>query len=150
MVRAGSSKSLATAHLNEQSLRIGQRVASCVDNPRLAPMFAAFATDEAALHANGRSRRHGAKVIDLHLSGHGGQTLGSYRLAHRLVQQRGDDAAMQITGGTLEAIRNRNRANHASVLGKQEFKAKAGCIGRAAAEAAALGLVRHGGEFIDR
>jgi len=145
MVRAGSSKSLATAHLNEQSLRIGQRVASCVDNPRLAPMFAAFATDEAALHANGRSRRHGAKVIDLHLSGHGGQPLGSYRLAHRLVQQRGDDAAMQITGRALEAVWNRGQAHHSSVLGKQKLQMQATGISRPAAKAAVLRLVRHGG-----
>jgi len=40
------SKSLAAVHLDEQSLAIGQRVASRVDNPRLAPMFAALAADQ--------------------------------------------------------------------------------------------------------
>ena len=57
---------------------------------------------------------------------------------------------MQITGRTLEAIRNRGQANHRAILGEQELQMQTNRIGRAAAEAAVLGGMRHGGQFFGR
>jgi len=51
---------------------------------------------------------------------------------------------------TLEAFRNCRQANHAPVLGEQEFKTQAYSVGRAAAEAAVLSHVLHGGQFFSR
>jgi len=72
----------------------------------------------------GAFRVYGTKVVDLHLAGHGRQPRARMGLAHRLVQQRGDDAAMQVTGRALEAVRNRRQANHAPVLGNQNSRCK--------------------------
>ena len=118
---------------------------SCVENPGFAPVFAALAANQAALHANLRSRGYWPKVVDLHPAGHGRQPPRANGLAHDLVQQRGDDAAMQVAGRTLETVRNRRKANHAPIFGKQKLEVQAGRIGRAAAKATVLAGVRHRG-----
>ena len=63
-------------------------------------------------------------------------------LTHGLVEQRGDDAAMQVSGMTLEGCGNCGHRNHTVVLGKKEFEAQAGGVGRTASETAVLGGVR--------
>ena len=42
--------------------------------------------------------RHGAEVIDLHVAGHGEDVEGAVELAHRFVEERGYDAAMDVAG----------------------------------------------------
>jgi hypothetical protein len=57
---------------------------------------------------------------------------------------------MHVPRRPFEAIWNRRHANDTIIFCKKEFKKQAGSVGRAAAEAAALSLVRHWGQFPDR
>lgn len=69
-------------------------------------MLAAFAANDPPLDANGLTGRNWALVINLHLSRHCSQAACADCLAHRLVQQRSNDAAVQITHWAFEVVRN--------------------------------------------
>ena len=49
----------------------------------------------------------GRQVVDLHVAGHGSETAGANGLAHDFVEQRGDDAAVQVAGVAFECVRHR-------------------------------------------
>ena len=101
-------------------------------------MLALLAADDAALDANRDVTGNGAEVIDFHLPRHGRIAQGAHCFAHGLVEQRGDDAAMQVAGMALESIGDGGKAHDGAVGSEQELEVQPGGIGRAAAEAAVL------------
>ena len=66
-----------------------------------------FAADDAAFNAQRRAGRDGAQEIDFHVTGHGGEAAGANGLAHGLVKQSGNDAAVQVAGMALEGFWDR-------------------------------------------
>ena len=46
----------------------------------------------------GLIERHGPEVIDLHVAGHGEDVERAIELAHGLVEERGDDASVDVAG----------------------------------------------------
>jgi len=141
---------VARADLDEEALCAGQDVASCAEDSGFGPVLAAFTAEQPAFQADRRSGVHWAQVFDIHLPGHSRKAAHPYRFAHRLIEQRGDDAAMHVAGWALEALRHRERADHASIFGLKETEAQTVVIGRAASKAAALGLVRDWGKVLRR
>ncbi len=99
-------------------------------------MLAAFAASHFSFDAQGRGRGYGTQIIDLDMARHGGQTLGAHGLAHGLVEQGGDDAAVQAAGMAFEGMRDDCEADHAAIRGVQEFQAQPRGIGLAAAKTA--------------
>ena len=69
-------------------------------------MLAAFAADDPSFDANGLPGGNRALVINLHLSRHCDQAACADCFAHRFVQQRSNDAAMQKADWAFEVVRN--------------------------------------------
>jgi hypothetical protein len=76
------------------------------------------------------------------LASHGRPATGANGLAHGFIEQRGDDAAMDITGRALKSIRHRLKADNGAIFGEQKFELQSGGIGWSAAKTAILGCVR--------
>ena len=82
-------------------------------------MFAAVAADYFAFHPDRGARRDRAAVVDLHMARHGSEAPGANCFAHRLIEERSDDAAVQKTVRTLELIGDGRRA-YDGVIGREE------------------------------
>jgi hypothetical protein len=94
-------------------------------------------------------KRDGAEVVDLHVAGHGEDVEGAVELAHGLVEERGDDAAVDVAGRALvhavelEVTGGGDGVGVRCVGGEDEVKALG--IGGTAAEAVVGALVDGGG-----
>jgi hypothetical protein len=90
----------------------------------------------------------GAEVIDLHVAGHGEDVERSAELAHGLIQEGGDDAAMEEAGGTFIGARKLDRCGGLGVGGIDgvdlEVQMEALWVVRSAGEAV-VGLLIDGG-----
>src|SRR5258708_6208322 len=67
--------------------------------------LAAFAAEVAADEDERLVERGRAEVVDLHVAGHGEDVEGAVEFAHGLVEERGDDAAVDVAGRAfVEAV----------------------------------------------
>lgn len=91
----------------------------------------------------------GFEVVDLHVAGHGEDVERAVELAHGLVEERGDDASVDVAGRPLvhavelEVTGGGDGGGVRGVGGEDEVKALG--IGGAAAEAVVGALVDGGG-----
>lgn len=102
-------------------------------------MLAQLATDDPALDADRDAAGNGTAVIDLHLPRHCGLAQGAHRLAHCLIQQCGDNSAVQVSGMALEIFAHGRKTHDGAVGRNQKPEVQPGGVGRATAEAAVLG-----------
>ncbi len=93
--------------------------------------------------------RGGPEVVDLHVAGHGEDVEGAVELAHGFVEERGDDAAVDVAGWAfvhaveLEVCGGGDVFGVGGVGGEDEVEALR--VGGAAAEAVVGALVDGGG-----
>lgn len=59
----------------------------------------------------------GAEVVDLHVAGHGEDVQGAVKLGHGLVEEGGDDAAVDVAGRALVNSGERNSGRGGDVGG---------------------------------
>src|ERR1700729_1864057 len=90
----------------------------------------------------------GAKVVDLHVAGHGEDVEGAVEFAHGLVEERGDDATVNVTRRTFVHAVELNFGGGCDVcwigcVGGED-KVEALWVGRAAAETVVGALVDGG------
>src|SRR3984957_1810033 len=109
-------------------------------------MLTRLEANDAAFDANRRSTGNGAKVVDLESFRHRGPPRGGTSFAHGLIEQRGDDAAVQIAGRALKGVRNNRKAYESSVFRAKEFEVHTVLICRAATEASVVSRVGEGRE----
>jgi len=113
-------------------------------------MLARLVANHAALDANWRSTGNRAEVVDLDLARHRGFAPSPHCLAHGLIEQRGDNAAVQIAGMAVEGAGDGGKAHNGAVVRKQEFEAQSILICLSAAEAAVSGRMSKGREVFVR
>jgi hypothetical protein len=93
--------------------------------------------------------RHGAEVIDLHVAGHGEDVEGAVKLAHGLVEECGDDAAVNVAGRAFMHAVELDLCGGGDVVGVGcvggEGEVEALGVGGAASEAVIGALVDGGG-----
>ena len=93
--------------------------------------------------------RYWAEVIDLHVAGHGEDVEGAVELAHGLVEECGDDAAVDVAGWALVHAVDLNVCGCGDVFGVRciggEGEVETLGIGGAAAEAVVGALIDGGG-----
>ena len=93
-------------------------------------------------------QRGGAEVVDLHVAGHGEDVEGAVEFAHGLVEERGDDATVNVTRRTFVHAVELNFGGGCDVcwigcVGGED-KVEALWVGGAAAEAVVGALVNGG------
>ena len=107
--------------------------------------LAALAAEVAAGEDKRLVEGDGAKVVDLHVAGHGEDVKGAVEFAHGLVEERGYDASVDVPRGTfVEAVELEMSGGDGDlgvgcVSGEDEMQAL--WVGGAAAEAMAGALV---------
>ncbi len=93
--------------------------------------------------------RHGPEVIDLHVAGHGEDVERAIELAHGLVEERGDDASVDVAGRAFMHAIELDVCGGGDVVGVGcvggEGEVQALGVGGAAAEAVVGALVDGGG-----
>ena len=115
-----------------------KRLALLVADSRVCPAFASLGANDAALQSNWLGTGHWQQVINLEVARHGGDSRGAHSLAHRLIEERGDNAAVQVAGVAAEVIGDGSVADDQTIVGDQELKLQSMRINGAAAEAAVL------------
>ena len=97
----------------------------------------------------GLIERYGSEVVDLHVTGHGEDVEGAVEFAHGLVEERGDDAAVDIAGRAFVHAIELKVAGCGDSVGVGgvgcEGEVEALGVGGAAAEAVIGALVDGGG-----
>ncbi len=136
---------------DEQGRRRSKDHSIGIQNPRLSPVFPSLAAAHPALQPNRRAARHRAQVFHLHLASHRRHSSRTIGLAHRLVQQGRDDAAMQITGRSFILVCHRCVRDHRPRSGfsanHRERQAKPHRVPGSAAEAVILSAVKQRRRF---
>lgn len=122
-------------------------MAAAIQDAGLGPVLAAFAYQQPALNANGRTGMNRAVIVDLKAGGHGGISGGADGFTHGLVQHGGDDAAMDVGGWPLEFGRDRGQTYHAASGSRLKMKAKPIGIRGAASETVVLWKAGDGGRL---
>ena len=110
------------------------------------PMFAALTAKDAALEPNRRARGHGAFVVNFHVAGHAHYLVRADGLAHGLIEQSGDDAAVHVAARAFIRIGNLRKAYYRTVVGKHEIEMQSGWTFLTAAEASVLRRVWQWGQ----
>lgn len=136
----------ACADFDEQSLALREYASFLIDDARFGPMFSRLVANHAALDTNWRSTGNRQEVVDLHLARHRCAALGADRLAHGFIEQRSDNAAVQIAGMAVECAGNDGKAHDGTVVGEQEFETQPISICLSTAEAAVIGRMGKGCE----
>ena len=112
-----------------------------IENAALRPMLALHAADDPALDANRDAAGNRVPVIDLDVPCHRALAQGAQSLAHCLIQQCGDNSAMQVSGMALEIFAHGRKTHDGAVGRDQKLEVHPSGVGRATAEAAVLGRV---------
>ena len=122
-----------------------------VGMPDLGQMeeLSTFTAYVAAKEGEGLVERNGAKVVDFHVSGHSEDVERTIEFTHGLVEQRGDDAAVNVAGRafvrTVEAELGGGDGDGGVRGVGREDEVEALRIGGAATEAVVRALVDGGG-----
>src|SRR5580658_307251 len=109
-------------------------------------MLAPFVMGHAALEPDRRPGRHRPQIIDLHVPRHCPHAAYPDRLAHHFIQQRSDNAAMDVAYRAFKCIRHCRKTHDRVIFGKEEFEMQSYGVGLAAAETAVLRGVGHRGQ----
>lgn len=138
---------------DEEALGAGEDCAVGVVDLGLVEELAALAAEVAAGEHEQLVERGGAKVIDLHVAGHGEDAEGTVELAHGLVEQGGDDASMNVAGRAFVKLRELDVSGGGGDAGVRcvdgEVEVESLRVGRAAAEAV-VGALIEGGSGLHR
>lgn len=126
----------------------GEDVTAGVGDFRFALMAAAMCLDVARGERERLAERNRAKVVDLHVAGHGHDTAGAVSLAHGFVKKGRDDAAVRVAGRPGKAAGQTQAADDVALFIDKEFETQAGGVFEAAAEAVIEGAVGEGREGI--
>ena len=89
------------ANDDEEALTASQDFAFCVAEFGLVEEFSAFTADVVTDQGEWLVEWRGVKVVDLKVAGHGQQLQWAVELAHGLVEQSGNNAAVDISGWAL-------------------------------------------------
>jgi hypothetical protein len=135
---------MSRADFNKQSRGVRKDGSVGIQDTGFDPMLTAFAANDAALEPNGCAGGDGALVIDLHVARHGDDVVGTDCLAHGLVEQRRDDATMDVTARAFKGVGYRREADDGAVFREQKFEVQPGRICLAAAKATVLRRVGQG------
>src|SRR6266702_1518922 len=120
---AGEGDSLrAGQYLNEQTLALGEDLAGFVQYCGLCPMLPSLVMVKSALESDGSGARNGPEVVDLHVARHADHVVGADGFTHGLVEQGGDNSAVEIAARAFKRIGNGRQADHGAVFGKHEFE----------------------------
>ena len=92
----GSSKTFSVDD-DEKAVATGEDGAVGMLNLGLVKELSSFAANMAANENQGLMERDGAKVVNLHVPGHGEGMERAVEFAHGFVEQSGDDAAMDVS-----------------------------------------------------
>ncbi len=144
MGEAGGGEELGVDD-DEEAFGSGENVAVGVLDFGLVEELAAFAAEVAAGEDKRLVEGDGAKVVDLHVAGHGEDVEGAVEFAHGLVEERGNDASVDVPRGTfVEAVElelggGDGDLGVGGVSGEDEMKAL--WVGGAATEAVAGSLL---------
>ena len=126
---------LSSIDFDEESFALSQCGSFAIENAGLRPVFAAVAAHDFSFHPDRGARRNRAAVVDLHMARHGSEAPGANRFAHRLIEKRGDDATMHVSGRPLKALRDASAADNVMILAGGEFQPEARFVIFSAAEA---------------
>ena len=137
------------AYFNEQPLAMSQNRFFRVQNRSFCPVLAAFVPGHPRLQPDRRLRWHRPQIIHLHVARHGHNAVRTYRLAHGLVQQRGDDAAVEQPVRPFKHVAYLRQRNHLPVIGQKELEMQPDRVGFAAAKTAVLRGMRQGSQVFD-
>jgi len=132
--------------VNEKPFSLGEHDFGIIQDARLGPMLARLIADDTTLDAKLLSARSRTEVVDFDFSCHRSAALSTNRFAHGFIEQRGDDAAVQVAGVAFEGAGDDRKADDRAILREQEFEAEAALIRRAATEAAVTGRMGEGSE----
>ncbi len=116
--------------------------AICASSEVTAAVGFAVARGEGQRNGEG----NGAEVVDLQVAGHSEDIAGAVGLAHGLVEQSRDDAAVGVAGRSGKAAGEAGVADDVASFVDEEAEAHAGGIGESAAEAVVECAVSEGGE----
>ena len=111
-------------------------------------MFVALAANDTALNAQRLAAGDGPKKVSFDLASHGRFGLGAHGLAHGLIEERDNDAAVQIAGMSLECVGDDGMGDDEAFRRKEEVEVQTGVVGRSTAEAAIAGSVGEGRELL--
>lgn len=92
-------------------------------------MLAKVAANDAALDADRLAAGNGTKVLDFDLARDGRIAFGSNCLAHGFVEQRGNDAAMEVAGVPAECVGDDGKADDRAIGGEHELEMEPSEIG---------------------
>ena len=144
-MRETSERKQSGVYDDEEALGSGENGAVRVLDFGLVEELAALAAEVAAGEDKRLVERDGTKVVDLHVAGHGEDVEGPVELAHGLVEERGNDATVDVPRGAfVEAVElelggGDGDLGVGGVSGEDEMQAL--WVGGAAAEAVAGSLV---------
>ena len=115
---------------------MGQYRSLSVEDFGLGPMLSALVSRDQAVNSKGRAGGNGAQIVDLNVAGHGDEAARSNCLAHGLIQEGRNHAAVQVAGMAFKCVRNHRQRLDGAVGREQEFEAQPDGIGFSAAKAA--------------
>ena len=144
----GLLHSLWRANLHKHTLSVRQRVAVGIENRRFDPVLSTFIAKHSALKPNRFARRNRAPEIHLHMACHRSQPACAHRLAHRLIEQRCNNAAVQKSRMPFEPVRNAYGTYHSTILCKEKLELQAARICFTTSKAAVLSTVRQWREIV--
>ncbi len=89
---------------------------------RLAVVAASVGVQMPGGQREPHSQGNRPEVLDGHVARHGNDAARAVGLAHGLIQQRGDNAAVSVAGGSGEAAGEARVADYAAVPGGEKFQ----------------------------
>lgn len=137
-VRTFSGALRTWTDFDKETLASSEGLAFSIQDARFRPAFPALRTSDASFHANRLAARYRQKILNLQMARHGGDAGSAHCLAHGLIQQRGDHAAVQVAGVAAKIIGNGGVADNGTVVGEQKLQLQSMRIGDAAAKAAVM------------
>jgi len=93
---------LTSTNLDKQPLALGQHGSVGAEDAGFCPVLAAFIPRDAAFQEERLAGGNRPQVVNLHVACHGDEAARTYGLAHGLVDQGGDDAAVQVARVALK------------------------------------------------
>ena len=139
---------VAGAYFDEEALAMCKDVAGSIKDAGFGPVLSAFMVVYAALEADRRGRRDRASVVNFDVACHAGNIARTDGLAHGLIKQSGDNAAVYESARALKTIKDLGHTYNRAVFGEQELEMETDGVSWPAAEATILGGMRQWSEFL--